>query len=325
MAQFPDEGLLAAAQAPGRAVVSTLGPPPRAPALAGRVPHIAEDNHAIGRLAAGHLTRTGVRRFAYFGPADAQNSRDRRDAFVAAVEAAGFAVEPHEETEGLTAWLRGLRMPGAVFCFNDRAARLALDACGRFGLRVPEEIAVLGVDDDPLFTAFSSPPLSSIETGMHGVGSLAAEALHRMLASGERPPDPPPVGPVRLVERQSTDVLAIEDAEVAAAVRRIRADACRPGGLRVAEVVEGMPLTRRRLELRFAACLGETPASFIRHTRMTRAAELLTTTHLPVGEVAHRCGYTSQSRFGVEFLKTWKQTALQYRKHAARGAGLGSA
>ncbi len=196
------------------------------------VPHVTNDDLAVGRLAAEHLLDSGLRSFGWFSPRTGGPAALRREGFAGRLAEAGHPCSFSDAGPDPRGWVAKLQTPVGVMAFNDLAARELLWHCRHLGLRVPGEVAVVGVDDDPLFCAFSSPPLSSIVTGTHRIGYLAAEIVHRRWLGEEVPEDPPPVPPVRLVVRQSSDLLAVEDADVAAALRTIRGRACAPGASR---------------------------------------------------------------------------------------------
>ena len=278
------------------------------------VPHVGNDDCAIGALAADHLLRAGFRRFGWLEDRPGEPATLRREGFVERLADAGFGCSVVGWQQDLDEWLRGLAKPVGVMGFNDLAAQKVLASAARLGLDVPGDVAVIGVDDDPLFCAFSSPPLSSVVTGTRRIGYLAAELIDRMLSGEAAPEDPAPVPPVRVAVRRSTDVLAVEDPDVAAALRVIRGRACGAGGLQVAEVVREARVGRRQLELKFRKTLGHSPLAEIRRVRMEQAAELLVSTALSVGEVADRCGYSAQSRFGADFRATWAETPTAYRR-----------
>ena len=301
----------------GLRVVGVLGRRYDDPDLRARVPHVHGDDDAVGRMAAEHLLERGLRSLRFLGlDRESRAMRARREGFAARVAEAGHEcpvtpVSDHRYRD----WAAALPRPVGVMAYNDIEARALVNACGELGLRVPDDVAVVGVDDDPLLCAFSNPPLSSVVTGTRRMGYLAAGLLDRMLRGEEdRPPDPPPVPPLGVITRQSSDVLAVEDEDVAAAVRYIRENACGPGGLTVEQVARRAVVGRRRLEQKFRRALGLTPLAEIRRVRMNRAAELLAGTSLSVGEVAARCGYSAQSRFGADFRATWGQTPLRYRR-----------
>ena len=307
----------------GLAVVGVLSRRYDDPSAVAAIPHVSGDDAAVGRLVADHLLARGLRHFGHYPSPSTGSGRQRRDGFAARLAEAGRGLADHAgDPRDLAAradWLRGLPRPCGLMAYNDLEGRAVLSTCRDIGLHAPDDVAVVGVDDDPLLCAFSSPPLSSVVTGTRRIGYLAAGLLDRLMGGAgrppePRPPDPPPVPPLGVVTRQSSDVLAVDDPDVADALRHIRDHACDPGGLSVDAVADRAGVGRRRLEQKFRRALGVTPLAEVRRVRMNRAAELLGGTSLPVGVVARRCGYSAQSRFGVDFRATWGETPAGYRR-----------
>jgi LacI family transcriptional regulator len=268
----------------------------------------------------------GFRHYAACISGDILFGRLRRDAFVRRVTATGRAVAACEvgRTEPMTAasaddlatldrWLAGLPKPTAVFCANDARALQVLSAARRLGLGVPDEVAVLGAGDDELANLVSGVPLSSIAIPSVQIGFTAASILEGMLNGAD--PSPPKVtrlAPLCVVPRASTDVTFLADADIAAAVRFIRANVAAP--LTVADVLEHVPIGRRSLERRFRAAVGRSVATEIRRTRVERAKQLLASTRLTVEEVAEASGFTSATLLGVAFGKSVGRTPTAYRR-----------
>src|SRR5262249_29800449 len=157
------------------------------------------------------------------------------------------------------------------------------------GLRVPDEVAVIGVDNDEFLCHLSSPPLSSVNTGAERVGYEAAALLDRLMAGGRPPTAPILLPPVGVVVRSSTDVVASEDRELAELIRFVRDNAC--GGLRVEEALRRSSLSPSTMQRRFKALLGRTPKQEILRVQLERAKQLLAETDLTVAEVAAKCGF----------------------------------
>lgn len=219
---------------------------------------------AIARLAAEHLLERGFRHFAFCGDARFNWSRWREGHFRARIEAAGHALHRHEppagardpaaETVALRRWLLELPKPVGILAAYDIRGQRVLDACRGAGLAIPDEVAVLGVDNDELLCELASPPLSSVMPNTLRTGYEAAALLDRMMRGEAVRPVAHLIPPVGLVARQPTDVLALEDRAVAQAVRFIREHACE--GINVGDVLQGVTLSRRVLEQRFRRLLG---------------------------------------------------------------------
>ncbi|MBC8095976.1 MAG: helix-turn-helix domain-containing protein, partial [Akkermansiaceae bacterium] len=179
------------------------------------------------------------------------------------------------------------------------------------GIQVPEELAVLGVGNDDLETSFSQPQLSSIEPDAQGAGRAAAALLDARMNDPDGPVINVLLPPVRLIRRQSTDVLALDDSRLCAAIRMVREGAC--SGLRVEDVVKAVCLSRRQLEARFRRHLGRSPHQEILRTRLQRAKELLEETQLTLADVAERCGFEHVEYFHVVFKRHEKVTPGAWR------------
>ena len=242
------------------------------------IPNIAVDNLAVARLAADHLLERKFEHYACCGFAGVDYSRQRCDHFVRYLAEAGYdasvwigpgqspsvsttTIEAMALTReaGLRAWLESLPKPVGIMATNDVRAQQVLNACGFCGIAVPEEAAVIGVDNDDVVCELCNPPLSSIQLNTVKIGYEAAALLDRML-QGESPPEQtmsiPPLG---IVTRQSTDVVAIPDPAAVAAVHYIREHAC--DGIGVEDVLDHVACSRSTLERRFARYLGRTTPS----------------------------------------------------------------
>ena len=258
------------------------------------------DEDGIARLAVEHFEERGFKHFAWCGDARFVWSKMRGDAWIAALAKSGhtvhlynspgkFAPDDDAETDAIAKWIGTLPRPLAVFTCYDIRGRQVLDACRRTGQQVPDEVAVLSVDNDELLCSLAHPPLSSIIPNALRTGYEAAGLLDRMMA-GEKPgPERHLIPPTGLVTRQSTDVLAVEDRNVAKAVRFIREHACE--GICVDDVVRDAGLSRRLLEGRFKSNLGRSPHEEITRVQILRVKELLAHTDLPLTEVADRTGF----------------------------------
>jgi LacI family transcriptional regulator len=179
-------------------------------------------------------------------------------------------------------------------------------------VRVPDDVAVLGVDNDTVLCELSDPALSSIAPDTLRTGYLAAQLLDQMMAKKHVDPIPYLIKPVGIVARRSTDALAIADEEVSKAVRFIRENACE--GITVEHVLQAVPLSRRVLESRFRRLLGRTPHREILRCRIERAKELLRGTDLPLKTIAARVGIPHLEYLSVTFKRTTGQTPGEYRR-----------
>ena len=309
-----------AIQATGLPVVELLGDFQMAS------PHVHSDETLVGRMAAEHLLDQGLRNFAYFAFGDSWYIRLSRGGFQQRLKEQGFSCHvyksvrsqgkayPHwceEEWPHLLDWLGALPRPIGIFAVNDSHALRLMSACRMLEIAMPEEVAILGVDNDPVICDATSPPLSSVDVNCARIGYEAAALLDRMMG-GEKPPRKPIlVPPERVAARRSTDVLAIEDADVAHAVRFIREFACRE--IDVAQVCKEVGVSRRVLERRFHSCLRRTPKKEILRVQIGRAKSLLVQTDLSVAAVGKRAGFAAPEYFVRVFRRAAGATPRTYR------------
>src|SRR5262249_13235700 len=205
------------------------------------------------------------------------------------------------ERRHLQAWVESLPKPvGIMACYDFKGQQL-LDICRELDIAVPEQMAVIGVDNDVRLCRLCTPPLSSVIPDTHRTGYEAARLLDRMM-QGETIRETAILVPPRgIAERQSTDVYAIEDEDLVTALRFIREHACT--GIGVADVLRVVPLSRRMLEHRFQKLVRRTPHAEIIRIRMERVARLLRETERPLTEVAARSGFESAEYLSVAFKK----------------------
>jgi len=286
-------------------------------------PTVTIDNRAVGKMAAQHLIAQGYRSFGYHMESSVYFSRERGAGFIETLDQAGYGCSifdtstqadsrPAALNGSTTKWLTELPKPLGLFTHNDARASILVDLCRDARLSVPEEVGVIGVDNDPLLAHLAAPGLSSIDPGAAMIGYRAAETLVRLLRAGE-PPAPcvllPPKG---LVERESTEHSRFGDPRVSAAVRFIRRHATLPVG--VDDVVEAAGCSRRSLERLFRTNLGHTPAEEIRRVQVNHAKWLLVESDRSLTQVSERCGYQSFRNFATAFRREVGISASTYRK-----------
>jgi len=291
------------------------------------VPKIRPNNTAIGHLGAEHFLERGFRHFAYCGFTNQLWSCERRDGFVEALRLTGHscdvldlhypgAITPDwnaEQTRLIAAWLTSLPKPVAIMACVDVRAFQVITAAQHAGLLVPEEIALLGVNNDVIRCELSYPSLSSIALNAHQAGYHAAEMLDRLLR-GEKPGAMDVrIEPLGVVARLSTDILAVGDKNVAAALSFIRERACR--GVSVDEVVVHAAASRSQLERKFRRFIGRSPQAEIRRVQLARIKELLAETDLPLKSIASMTGFEHIEYLSVVFKRMTGESPGQYRKH----------
>ena len=215
--------------------------------------------------------------------------------------------------EKILRWLGTLPKPAGIFAATDRRAQSLLAACRAGGVRVPDDVAVIGVDTDPLICELSYPPLSSIEQGAREVGYRAAKWLHGLMSTRARRPRQFVVEPVGVIARASTESLAVDDADAARAFQIIRRDAC--DGLTPEEVCRQVGRSRSGLEARFRECFHSTLAAKIMDIRFDRAHEQVLHTRAPLKSVADQCGFSSVQHMTSFFHKRLGHTPAEIRKN----------
>ncbi len=298
------------------------------------LPQVHADHAAIARLAAEHLLERGFRHFAFFGFPVFEWSERRHDAFAQRVRDAGcrYHAGPHtqpvswghqqasweDEIEHVARWIEKLPKPLGVMAGNDIRGMQLLDACRLAGVAVPEEVAVIGVDNEELVCQLAYPPLSSVVPDARRVGYEAALLLDRMM--NDQPPTElltliPPLG---IVTRLSSDVTAIEDPRLAEAVRFIREHACQ--GIRVDDVLEHVSMSRSMLQRLFQKSLRKTILDAIIEVRLQRVRELLAQTELSLEEIADRTGFSYPEYLSTCFRKRDGKTPSAYRREAQSGS-----
>jgi len=282
------------------------------------LPTVIPDNEAVGRLAAEHMLELGLRHYVYLHTCSHHSSTLRGESFDRRLRDAGRTCTWVEMVDGEsfeTALLEQPR-PLGLMAFNDTRASMAIDACLNNGLKVPEDVAVIGVDNDDLFCEVTQPPMSSVDVDPEQLGYRAAELLAQLLAGEAGLTEPILIPPRGVVARQSTDTMAMDDPDLVDALRFIRANAEKP--IQVEDVLQHVPIARRALEQRFRKLLGRTPAAEIRRVHVEAAKSLLAQTDLSIPDVARRSGFRYAAHMAQVFRKATGQTPTDYRNRFRR-------
>jgi LacI family transcriptional regulator len=288
------------------------------------IPWVETDDRELARQAARHLIDRGFRSLAYCGEPHFNWSKWREQHFMLSAEEARcechvFAGKsPSElgyswtrERRRLADWLKSLPKPvGVMACYDFKGQQL-LDLCREMDIAVPEQVAVVGVDNDVRLCRLCTPPLSSVIPDTNRTGYQAAQLLDRMMRGEQVGCEGVLIPPLGIAERQSTDVYAIDDPDVAAALRYIREHAC--DGISVTDVLNHVPLSRRILEHRFLKLVRRTPHAEITRIRMDRAARLLRETDLSLAEIAGRAGFADANYLSIAFKKQMGHSPRAYR------------
>ena len=299
------------------------------PRIVAKVPRLAKfseissDSEGAARLAAEHLLARGFQNLAYVGLWDRGWSDRRETAFCAAIHGAGFESEVYPLPRGtndrgwereqtiLAKWIEQLPKPVGIMACNDDRGRGVLEACRFAGVRVPEEVAVIGVDDDELFCELADPPLSSVALNAEHGGYRAAHLLDQLIQQKINDPQKLIVEPTHVVARRSTEINAIGDREVGAAMDFIHRNRARH--FTVNDVAATVGVSRRNLEVKFRRSVGRTILSEIQRVRLEHAKRMLRDTDLPIPQIAESSGYNSASYLTQVFRKEIGITPAKYR------------
>jgi len=290
------------------------------------VPRVSVDNRLAGRLAAEHLLERGLRHFAYLGWEQVHYSEERLAGFRERIQEEGLEVgvllgSPEDgtrrtlvdELQSVSSWMQSLPLPCGVFAVHDYRAQLVLEACASIGLRVPRDVAVIGMDDDRLVCEHSSPTLTSVTRNASGIGWEAAALIDRILRGEVSGTPDILVAPDGVSERQSTDLYHHPDEIIQLAV------AFMLGNLRddpkVDAIARHAGVSRRTLELRFRSCTGRSPRQYLTEAKVGHAKKLLRgPSKRNLRQLATECGFTSYPAFVAAFQSLSGQTPSEYRK-----------
>ncbi|MEP3479649.1 MAG: DNA-binding transcriptional regulator [Fuerstiella sp.] len=288
-------------------------------------PWVETDDSAMAEAAFQHFRERGFRQFAFLAEPEFTWSNLREAGFIKAAQASNFQCHVFhsrkpdtrnfswaQERNRMGHWLRQLPRPVGIFACYDIKGQQVLDLCREQSISVPEEVAVLGVDNDELLCDLCNPPLSSIMPAAQQAGRQAAELLELMMDGQKVPPLPHLIKPLGIVTRQSTDVIAIDDQDVADAMKFIRDHACE--GINVNTVLDTIPLSRRVLEKRFQEIIGRTPHQEIARRRLEQVRRLLIETDLTLRQIASKTGFRNEEYLSVAFRKATGISPGQYRK-----------
>ena len=291
-------------------------------------PFITTDDRKIGRMAAEYLLNRGFRYFAFCGFDDIYWSRNRCKNFSKRIAESGFENHIYKQPKSRTQclweneqailadWLKSLPKPVGVMTCNDDRSHHVSEACKTAGLGIPEQVAILGVDNDELACELSDSQLSSVALNVQNGGYEAAELLDKLMAGKKPKKQTIIIKPTHIVTRQSTDILAIEDPEVAAAVRFIRQHAKET--IQVTDVVNAVALSRRVLEKRFRKVLNRSVLEEIRRVRIDKVVWMLIDTNLSISQIASALGYPSVKHIARYFRREKAMSLVAYRKQYGR-------
>ncbi len=292
-----------------------------------QVPRVSADHQAIGGLAAEHFIAKGFRHFAFFSTTDDAVSHSRKNGFYQGIEAHATQfndwILPKEIAKNqklhkhIQHLLRGAALPLAVFCNRDNDAALLLGVCQQENLGVPEQVAILGVDNNELFTNSLKIPISSVNHDVEALGYEGATLLHEVMTTGARRttlPKPKLVQPSGITARRSTDCLAVNNKLVSAALSQINHNYAQTN-YTVAKAAENCGVSRRHLDNLFLQELGFSMHVALNNTRLRQAHNALLTTTDSIAKISAYCGFTRVQYFNKCFKKFYGKTPSELRKN----------
>jgi LacI family transcriptional regulator len=327
--QWPGDGILARTADPAllRQLKATKLPviEMRTTILKHPFPFVGIDNHIVGQRVAQHLMDRGFQHFACYLDHSERFYQQRCHSFVQSLKERGYECSVFE-TEAAKAkpqrwdqhqrrvaeWLSALEKPCAVFAANDQLGFWVLDAARRAGLSVPEQVAVIGAENDKTLCETAWPPLSSVQLRGQNVGYTAAKMLDDWMQQKVKPPMQTLLPPGDIIVRQSSDIVAVEDARIAKALHFIRQRALT--NLSVTQVAKEVALSRSALERRMKDLIGRSPGEEIIRQRFSHVERLLAQTDLTLDAIADRTGFKHPQYMAEAFRKRRGLTPGEYRR-----------
>lgn len=293
-------------------------------AYSDKLPVVITDSQSIAKMASDHLIERGFKHFAFCGFDHLEWSNNRKFHFCLHNEQAGFEthvytsprktniIDWENEQQHVCSWLQTIPKPVGLLACNDDRAQHILEVCKRLEFRVPEDVSVIGVDNDPMICEIGDPPLTSIALNVESAGFEAAQLLDQMIDCQEITEHKIDVSPTHVVQRQSTDLLAVNDPEVAAAIRFIRENA--KNKLLIKDVVKATRVSRRTLEQRFRETIHRSIYDEIRQVRVEMISRLLIDTDLPISHISSLFNFTDVEHISRYFKKEKGIGLREFRK-----------
>ncbi len=297
------------------------------PALYPNHPYVATDNFALVETAFSHLKQKGINKFAFYGlPSNTEKhwSNERKNAFIHIMENHGYPSEIYlgeqsysdnwlKAQSQLCEWISKLPAHTGIIAVTDARARHLLQACEYLNIAVPDQLCIIGIDNEELIQYLSRVSLSSVVQGTNRIGYQAAKLLHRLLNGLPVSNTPILIPPIHVEQRRSTDYLSLTDPLVIQAMHYIRHYATQ--GIKAEQVLDHLKISRSNLEQRFKTEMNKTIHQVIHEVKLSRAKHMLRNTDIPLQEIADICGYPSLQYFYTVFKKTYHITPKEYRKH----------
>lgn len=289
-------------------------------------PYVATDNYALIEMAFNHLKQKGITHFAFYGlPCETEQhwAKQRENAFIQLMQKNEHSINIYlgelfnsqnwfSSLSYLREWLKSLPVHTGIIAVTDARARHLLQACEDLHIAIPEQICIIGIDNEELIQYLSRVSLSSVLQGTKQLGYQAAKLLHRLLDNRPIDKELIIIPPLKVEERQSTDYRCLKDPFVIQAMHYIRHHAC--DGIKVEQVLEHIKISRSNLEARFKKETNQTIHQVIHSEKMERAKRLLTQTDISIQEVSESCGYPSLQYFYSAFKKDQHKTPKEFRE-----------
>jgi LacI family transcriptional regulator len=286
--------------------------------------NVITDSEAIGVLAAEHLLSRGFRQFAYCGFEDLPWSVLRGESFCHRIAKAGFQTHAYAipaaaqlpswrgERYYMADWLKSLPKPLGLMACNDDRGEQVIEACKIAGLNVPDEVAIIGADNDELVCDLSDPPMSSVDINFQRAGYESAQVLDRLMRHQAVRDKKILVPATHVVPRRSTDMVAVDDAQVGKALCFVRDHAREV--MTVPDVARAAGLSRRVLEKRFQQVLRRSVLSEIRRVRVAQICRMLVETNQTISQIGLALGYSGTEHLARYFRQEKQMTPLAYRR-----------
>jgi LacI family transcriptional regulator len=288
------------------------------------LPVIKTDSISIAKMASEHLIQKGIRNFAFCGFDNYEWSDERMMYFCQFNNEAGYKTSIYSSQENkkiqnwedeqqlISEWVKKLPKPVGMLACNDDQGQHILEVCKRTGFQVPEDVAVIGVDNDPMICEIGDPPLSSIALNVESAGYEAAKLLDELINNKQIHGQKILVSPTHIVQRQSTDILAVDDSEVASAIQFIKENA--KNKILVSDVVKKTRVSRRTLEQRFKKTIHKSIYDEIRQIRVEWISRLLIETDLPISQITSLFNFTDVEHISRYFKKEKGIGLREFRK-----------
>ena len=288
------------------------------------MPAVVTNGYTISKLASEHLINRGLKNFGFCGYDNFEWSNNRKDYFKKFIEEAGFEISIYKSRKKITSaswygeqakmkkWLKSIPKPAGIMACNDDRGQQVLEICKQLEINVPEEVAVIGVDNDPMICDLCDPPLTSIALNIEVAGYAAAELLDKLMNGEKMNGQEIIVSATHVVQRQSTDLLAVNDQNVAQAINFIRKNA--RNKIRVDDVVNQTSLSRRSLEINFRKIVRRSIQQEIRRVRVEQITKMLAESNLSISEITALFNFTGIEHISRYFKKEKGMGLRDYRK-----------